>query len=207
MRRSSFLQKIQASGFSLLELLVVIAIVGLLSIMALPSVNSILDGTKISTAAEQLAGSLSSARQAAVTAHCEVEWRLISCTPADDPSGPVTPSGIQIVRIGETGVEPLGRILRFPAGVAISEDSTNSSLIDLPLSDAAASDTRLHGTTSYRYRAFRFQPDGSTDLEQRLDGVPRLYLTILRAGTSADDRNLATVEIQPRTGSFQIHRP
>lgn len=197
----------------MIELLVVIAIIGLLASMALPSITGILGGSKINLGIESVNGALSSARQLAVTKNRDVEVRLIEMT---DPTSPATGNAIravQILEILETGSNPIGKPRVLPSGVIIGSSVSMSSLSALTSADATAADPKLPGVSSYRYRSFRFRPDGSMNLKTLLPTVTNYFLTLydekFQSQVSGNNPppNFATIQLEPSTGAATLYRP
>jgi len=203
-------------GFTLLELLLVVAIIGLFAVVALPSLSGILGGSRVSLGIESVNGALSLARQLAVTKNHDIEFRLIEMP---DPAVPGSASAIravQIVEITEGGAIPAGKVRVFPSGVVIGSPPEMTSLAALPNVPASANDPQVPGIgTSYKYRGFRFRPDGTTNLgfipELAAASVTNFFLTLYNERTPPDGArppdNFATIQIEPSTGSFTLHRP
>jgi len=200
-------------AFSLIELLVVIAIIGLLATMAMPSLTSILGGSKINHGIESLSGALSSARQLAVTKNRDVEFRLIEMI---DPTFPGTSNAIravQILEIRENATNPIGKPRVFPSGVIIGADTAMSTLGALSNTTASASDPKIPGVSSYKYRSFRFRPDGSINLKTVLTNTPNYFVTLYdekfqsKISGSTPPPNFATIQLEPSTGAATLYRP
>ena len=70
---NSFHKSLQR-GFTLLELMAVMAIVAILASIAIPSMQSLIDSSKISAHREALAGAVKLARSEAVTRGCQCNY-------------------------------------------------------------------------------------------------------------------------------------
>jgi len=203
----------KSEGFSLIELLVVIAIIGLLASLALPSITGILGGSKINLGIESVNGALSSARQLAVTKNRDVEFRLIEMTDPTSPAAGNAIRAVQILEILETGTNPIGKPRVFPSGVIIGSSVAMSSLSALTSVDSTASDPKVPGVSSYRYRSFRFRPDGSMNLKTLLPTVTNYFLTLydekFQSQISGNNPppNFATIQLEPSTGAATLYRP
>lgn len=202
-------------AFSLIELLVVIAIIAVLMVLSLPAVSGIMGGSKVAVATETVAGTLSSARQLAAAKNREVEFRLITMKSPSFLSGSADEMrAVQILEVADGVLRPLGRPRVLPDGVIIGSSAGISSLAALATSNAVSGDSPISGIgTGYSYRAFRFRPDGSMDLKERLTtpNDDKYYLTLFDEKTkpSGDTPppNFATISLEPATGAYTVYRP
>ena len=205
----------RVGAFSLIELLVVIAIIGMLLVLALPSLSGIMGGSKIGVATETVAGALSSARQLATARNREVEFRLITMkSPTFLSSSSNAMRAVQILEVADGVLRPLGRPRVLPEGVIIGSSTDMSSLAGLTSTNAVSGDSPISGVgTNYSYRVFRFRPDGSIDLKTRLanpsDGKYFLTLFDEKSAPSGNTPppNFATIRLEPATGAYTVYRP
>ncbi|MCX6971138.1 MAG: Verru_Chthon cassette protein D [Verrucomicrobia bacterium] len=205
-------------AFSLIELLVVIAIIGLLASLALPSLAGILGGSKINLGVESVSGALSSARQLAVTKNRDVEFRLIEMTDPAFPGASNAIRAVQILEIREATTNPIGKPRVFPSGVIIGASPSMTSLCDAAVTNKSAvagTDTAIPGIgTTYKYRSFRFRPDGSMNLKTILPPtVTNYFLTLYdekyqsQVSGNTPPSNFATIQLEPATGASTLYRP
>jgi uncharacterized protein (TIGR02596 family) len=184
-------------------------------LIAVPTMTGIMGGSKVAVATEIVAGALSSARQLAVSANRDVEFRLITMR---DPAflSTSTPQirALQVLEVTEGQLRPLSRPRLLPDGVIIGSGTGLTSLADLDDVAAAATDSRISGIgTTYTYRSFRFRPDGSLNLKMRLEypNDDKYYFTIHdeRSPPSGDTPppNFATFRLEPSTGAYTVYRP
>ncbi len=205
--------RLSKAAFTLIELCVGVGTVLLLVALTTPTLLDVLDANRMTQAADQLQGRLTEARGIAVTFASDVEVRIFrnSLTPpVDGGSG----QGIQVFRLREVDAaasddpeEPLsiefvpeGDEDPLPNSVGISTSSEFSSLWTLP------ERTLVTEQGERPYVAFRFRPDGSTDLAEAASWT----LTLVRQ-PSADpaelSKNFVALQLDPVTGHISSFRP
>lgn len=205
------------NAFSLIELLVVLAIIGILAVLAVPSLNSILGGSRINLGVEAVTGTLTSARQLAAAKSSEVEIRLIEMRDPSLPSSTPEIRAIQILEIRDGTTNSVGKVRVFPAGVIVGSAPAKSSICDPSIlnQSATANDQKISGVgTDYKYRSFRFRPDGSMNLKALLPpSVTNYFLTVYdeKDGSqwsgNTPPANFAAIQLEPTTGTTVLYRP
>ncbi len=223
-------------GFSLIELIAVIGIIVLVASFAVPATSSIMRGSQLTQASQLLVDQMALGRQFALSKNRAVEVRFIRFA---DPEQPGETDGdpksgkfraIQLLEVNDTGTPvPLGKIQMFPNAIVLS-DTKLSSLLDqeaeprLALTEPVPGrDPELprrkssqggggSGKANYDFVAFRFQPDGSTNL------LPNSgwFLTIHTLSDSVKLQNpekdvqkinFFTVQVDAISGSTRSFRP
>jgi len=200
------------SAYTLIEILVVITIIGVLSTLALPSLTGIRGASNIGLAVETVQGALTNARQLAVTKNREIEIRLIEMA---DPSGPAARNqmrAVQILELRENGSYSAGKVRSLPSGTIIGASETVTSLSSLANVTASGSDSAIPRVSrDYKYRSFRFRPDGTLNLQSLLPSADSYFLTIYdekaKLGSSSLPPNYATIQLEPDTGAVVLYRP
>jgi len=199
-------------ALSLVEILVVLVIVVILAALTLPAINSMGRSSALNGTVQSVTGVLDLARQTAMSQNRPVEVRFYKLPDAaQSPSAP--PSvyrAMQTFLVDFESTNVASKMTRFSTPVIMSDTLDASSLLDdtnLPEQAAPAGFDLPEYGSNYRYRSFRFKPDGGMDLP--LDGkwFFTLYAqndTIVSNGLPA---NFATVEIQPLTGRTKVMRP
>lgn len=199
-----------AAAFSLIELVAVTGIMLVIIVMAAPTVFDVLDAGRMSQAADQVYGKFSEARGLALSLNCDVEVRLYrnSAQAADEG---ISGQGLHIYRI--TGIVPgdnaaeskfemmaEGNEVKIPATVQISSDARFTSFWKLPVRKE-----RLQGGPR-EYVAFRFRPDGSTDLLESSQWTVTL-VKHPEADAAQLSKNFIALLIDPVTGYISSFRP
>ncbi len=223
------------SAFSLVELIIVIAIIGIIALFVVPAANTIIMGSDITRSAQALTGQLALARQTAVTRNHPVEVRFLRFAdpeiPGESPSSPGTWKfrAVQLMEVFDNGTMALvGKVERMPGNV-IMDPSVFSSLLDTsntsePNQKAAVILKASERTdspplprlpqadaTKYEYVAFRFLPDGSTNLEPSGNWYVTLYsaVDVPKVPTTSGPLgiNYFTAQVEPASGGVRTYRP
>lgn len=199
MRSRSLLLLRRHGAFSLVELLVVMGIISILIAVAIPAFNSVGRGQNISSGGDMVAGVLELARQKAMTENQRIECRIWKLPDFD---GAESWDALQIFRVDDG--TPLEKVQRLPDGVVMTESSPFSSVL---ANGAVPGGVGPFQGTDRNYKAVRFAPDGSTDLDP--SGVWTLTVVPRTSEPTAERPadNFATVQVDPITGRSTIYRP
>lgn len=218
----------RSSGFSLIEMLIVMSVLGILFAVAAPNLFTLMQATSLSSEGSLVRNKLTHAQQLALSSNSDVEVRFFKM--ADPGAAELTEEyrGFQFYQFDERGrLEPVSKFFRIKPPVVISEQF--STLLN-PGGNVDA-DGQRHGFLSPNkgnsevplgdrlvkadYMAFRFRPDGSTDLPGRsgtadaYQGGDTWYLTLLQ-GTNAGGNlppNYYSVQLDPFNGRVGVFRP
>jgi len=199
--------KIPTGAFSLVELLVVIAIIAILAGMAAMS-GGALNSSRLQATGQTLAVELDLARQLALGMNLEQEvrfWKIPDAT-----SGAVAAfRAVQTFTVGKDGaLTAASKLRRFDSGLVAEPAATLSSLLaETPPTRTIKTGpvTGLSGT--YDYMAFRFRPDGSTDLEPTQRWSVTIQRNLTDTAATQPGPNRFTIEIEPVLGSLRVYRP
>ncbi|MDF1656435.1 MAG: Verru_Chthon cassette protein D [Verrucomicrobiales bacterium] len=211
-------------GFSLIEMMVVLGLVGLLMAFAAPNLFSLISSTSLSGEGTLLRNQLTLAQQTAVSKSADVEIRFFY---TDDPSGASSEPlyrAYQLFQYNRDGeMEPVSGFFRIRAPVAIHQNL--STLLE---SSSAQGNDRKFGFVAPHmgnypapvgfggtevntpYMAFRFRPDGSTDLPFRSAGGDTWYVTLVQgegALQNDDPPNYLCLQVNPYNGQVSEFRP
>jgi len=215
-------------GFSLLELIAVIVIIGIVAAFAVPAASTILKGSQMTQASQIVVDQISLARQQALARNRAAEVRFIRYTDPEVPGdkGPDGKDGafraIQVFEVLENGVAvPLDKPQLLPQSVVMNAGKELSSLLgdtsttgwpkevnkSKVKSDKTAPKLPRKIEDEYEYVAFRFMPDGSTNLKP----TDKWFVTIHNmndkpTGTNPPN-NFFTLQIDPVSGASKGYRP
>jgi uncharacterized protein (TIGR02596 family) len=195
--------KSRASAFSLLELLLVISIIAVLMTLATPAFNSISRGRKMDLAGASIADQIALARQVSISRNRAMEVRFYKFTPAL-PGSTAGYRALQVIELQDDGGEkPVGRPVKLPDQIIVSEDAAWSSLfapgaaVDLPGTNVAGL-----GAVS-AIKSFQFRAGGRTSLPD----INSNYFVSAFSELPGQTNNFATVQVDPFNGRVRLLRP
>ena len=225
-------------AFSLVELLVVIAVIAIVAGFAVPAVTTMLKGSQLTQGSQAVVDQIALARQTALSKNRSMEVRFYKYgdpeTPGEDAQDPSTGffRALQVFEISDNGVAlPTGPVQRMPMNVIMSEDVLSTMLkkderTRVTKANLLGSDPEIPGLPkgfekSYEYVAFRFLPDGSTDLAPTgtasgTNTGDSWYITLINPKDAKATKlgvkdgeagNYFTLQIDPVTGSTRSYRP
>lgn len=222
--KHSFLKKTRA--FSLIELMVVLGIIGLLLAFAAPNLFSLISSNTLTGEGSLIRNQLTLAQQEAVSKSADVEVRFFRYI--DDSSAGTEERfrAFQLFQYNLGGeLVPISTFFKIKEPVAIHE---GLSTMLTPGSRATAEDVKYGfdsprqgaylaptgdggAKVSTEYVAFRFRPDGSTDLPYRAtESKDTWYLTLVQgegALQDPDPDNYVCLQVNPYNGQVTEFRP
>ena len=150
----------------------------MIATLAVPALEPMMKGSKLTTAADSFRFTLSAYRQRAIAENEPVEIRFLKYI---DPSSPGTHEAYRAFVAGrfrqkksESGTgefifEPLSesKLEKLPDGVVFSSLSQMSSLLSGEKVRKGQHEFMIAGQNNLPFIAFSFRPDGSTDLPKR----------------------------------------
>ena len=219
-------------AFTLIEMIAVMAIIVILATLVVPAAGTMLRGNDLTQAGQDLSGQLGAARQLALTQNRPVELRIYQYadpTYGSEPAANWKFRGVQTFSVSEAGnATPSGKVHALPKTVILDSGKRLSTLIGNALPPDS---TKISGPVivtgpqtfslptvgkSYNYVAFRFLPDGSTNLPLPTTAgsgsdVNNWFITAHQTqygdnlGTAPD--NFLTLQIDPFNGNVREFRP
>jgi prepilin-type N-terminal cleavage/methylation domain-containing protein len=197
------------SAYSLLELLTVMVIMAILSAGILASISGFMDSTNISQGGQAFQDQLNLARQIASAQNIIVEVRCLKLLPL--PQAPA--SGYTgILLWSPTRGVPLTRVIRLPAAIAISQDTTTFSTL---FGTYISSGTMALSTGAAGYVSFTINPSGMLGPLQSTASAPNMRSTtvgivparLASANSLSAVHNYMLVQVNPITGATLAYRP
>jgi len=213
------------SAFSLIEMMIVLGVVALLLAFAAPNLFSLITANTLTGEGTVLLNQLTLGQQQALSRSADVEVRFFQM--ADESAAQATAAyrGYQLYQYNAEGeMEPITQLFRIRTPVAIhdglstllvpvqvSEDDKRYGFI-APHSGRALAPTGSGGTLRETdYVAFRFRPDGSTDLPFRVVGSSDTwYITLVQGEGALQTRNpdnFVCLQVNPYNGQVTQYRP
>ncbi|MBP84779.1 MAG: hypothetical protein CMO61_13125 [Verrucomicrobiales bacterium] len=217
----------QIRGFSLIEMMVVLTVVSILLAFAAPNLFSLISSNTLSGEGTVIQNQLTLAQQMAVSKSADVEVRFFKMK---DESAALTEEAFRAFQLFQYSAEgemlPVSNFFRIRNPVAVHENL--STLVQPAATGGISSETR-YGFDSPRigselvptgrsgtkvdtpYVAFRFRPDGSTDLPYRSgDARDTWYITLVQGeGALQNDEpdNFVCLQVNPYNGKINVFRP
>jgi len=197
-----FSHRRKGKGFTLLELLVVMSVMVILMTLSLPSITSIMTGSKLERAGQMVADAMTLARQEAISKNREVQ--VVFCELPMETGGKGW-IGLQVWRVDDSPTGPVtrqvSRLWRLPEPMVIS---IKGGLSPLLTASTLSGTTTIAGNTGVAYKAFRFRANGSLDSDIGTNN----YVTVQDGLLQGDPPpNYFTVQVNPITGKISIIRP
>ena len=217
-------------AFSLLELLVVILIIGIVAVFVAPAVTTVLRGSQLTQAEQILTDQLKLARQTAVSKNHSVQVRFIRFGDPDAPGEKATDlktgafRAIQLFETLDNGVlVPVGKLQMLPQSIVMNSSQlstvinpTKSATVTtiaakktLSTTDDTGGDPALPKGVDWNYDfvAFRYLPDGSTNLMSTTIWSITLHNINEKLTGASLPPNFVTLQIDPVGGSVRVFRP
>lgn len=204
-------QVLPSTAFTLVEMLVVIAVIGLITTAVAPMVFGTLISTRLSSSGQTFVSAISLAHEMAVSGGEDIELRIYRYVITDEPGSTEAYRAIALIRPGKTPNEPglqIGDVIRCPSGIVIGDNQNFSPILaDASVRLTPDAENIIRSTTAL-YKAFRFRPDGTTDLPA---DAKQCYFTLaeerLLQGRSSVPANFFAVQIDPLSGRTSTYRP
>lgn len=222
----NFRSRFRSRAFSLIELMVVLGVVGLLMAFAAPNLFSLISSSTLTGEGQVLRNQLTYAQQIAISKSADVEVRFFLMADPSSARTEETFRAFQLFQYNADGqLAPISQYFRVRAPVAVHP--ALSTLLD-PRANSRASDDKKYGILAptsgmaeapsgeggrlqtTKYVAFRFRPDGSTDLPHRTGSQDTWYITLVQGEGALQSRtpdNFLCLQVNPYNGQVSEFRP
>ncbi len=228
----------RSRAFTLIELVVVIAVIAIIASFTVPAVLTMLKGSSMTQASQLLVDQLALARQQALSKNTTVEVRFYRYgdpeIPGESAANPESGKfrAMQVFQVLPSGAAiPIGKVQQLPTSVIFSAnlDDPKQSFSSLFITEKLVTQDKVSNDKTmpelprgikknYEFVAFRFQPDGSTDLAptgSSASGVGVWFVTLhgiaekplKEGGNLRPPPNFFTVQIDPVNGTTRVYRP